>query len=600
MELRTRPLSCLLALGLGLAAGAHAQGVIAAPPEEEEHGRGVEEMVVTATARVSQGGAQDIGHFRGEVAASRIPHPNTLTAEGLLGSHDIVLPASAPCAQLFCLTGEAMRADLLAASNARVLAGIGFATNIEQRSWRREPINLIAVVDKSGSMAGAPLALVRKSLYELLRKLRPRDQLSIVLYGDRAHVHLAPTPVRSSTREAIRSAVDAIESEGSTFLEDGLRAGFALARETAPHFDGRTRVMLFTDERPNVGATDARSFIGIATAASRAGIGLTTIGVGVQFGGELATRIGSVRGGNLFFLRDETDAHDVFGEQLDTMVSELAHDLRLTIVPAPGTKISAVYGVPGELLGWQNEREITLTIPTVFLDTKGGGIFFTLAPDGEQAFLPERWAAGDAVARAQVSYQALADEGAAPGSDAIELRLTGVPSAGLALGHVLVDEFSSLHRATTAHYLENDQEAAHQVVKALRERLERDPRAELAPERELVAKIGDQLAFLAGHGSELATAPSHVQIWGRWRVERASGEGEIRLRRGEHVELTPNGELRVYGRDGELSEEGTYQATTDQLYLEDSMLMFDYAVSEQSLLLSHPKTRTRPRLSRES
>jgi hypothetical protein len=165
-------------------------------------------------------------------------------------------------------------------------------------------------------------------------------------------------------------------------MEDGLRAGFALARETAPHFDGRTRVMLFTDERPNVGATDARSFIGIATAASRAGIGLTTIGVGVQFGGELATRIGSVRGGNLFFLRDETDAHDVFGEQLDTMVSELAHDLRLTIVPAPGTKISAVYGVPGELLGWQNEREITLTIPTVFLDTKGGGIFFTLAPDG--------------------------------------------------------------------------------------------------------------------------------------------------------------------------------------------------------------------------
>jgi hypothetical protein len=83
-------------------------------------------------------------------------------------------------------------------------------------------------------------------------------------------------------------------------------------------------------------------------------------------------------------------------------------------------------------------------------------------------------------------------------------------------------------------------------------------------------------------------------------VERASGEGEISLRRGEHVELTPNGELRVYGRDGELSEEGTYQATTDQLYLEDSMLMFDYAVSEQSLLLSHPKTRTRLRLSRES
>ncbi|HEU4429291.1 MAG TPA: hypothetical protein VFT98_11100 [Myxococcota bacterium] len=125
--------------------------MISAPPEEEERGGGVEQIVVTAIMRVSPGGAQDVGHFRGEVAASRIPHPNTLTAEGPLSSHDIVLPASRPCAQLFCLTG----ADLLEAPHARVLAGIGFATNLEQQGWRRAPLNLVAVVDKSGSMDGA-------------------------------------------------------------------------------------------------------------------------------------------------------------------------------------------------------------------------------------------------------------------------------------------------------------------------------------------------------------------------------------------------------------------------------------------------------------
>ncbi len=82
--------------------------------------------------------------------------------------------------------------------------------------------------------------------------------------------------------------------------------------------------MLFTDERPNTGATDAESFMGMAENASHGGIGLTTIGVGVQFGAELATKISSVRGGNLYFIRDAADIKTLFTGQLDYMVSELA------------------------------------------------------------------------------------------------------------------------------------------------------------------------------------------------------------------------------------------------------------------------------------
>ena len=42
---------------------------------------------------------------------------------------------------------------------ARHLVGVGFATNIDEKKWRRDPVNLIAVVDKSGSMDGEPLEL---------------------------------------------------------------------------------------------------------------------------------------------------------------------------------------------------------------------------------------------------------------------------------------------------------------------------------------------------------------------------------------------------------------------------------------------------------
>ena len=85
------------------------------------------------------------------------------------------------------------------------------------------------------------------------------------------------------------------------------------------------------------------------------------------------------------------------------MVSELAYDLKLTITPRAGLKIGGVYGIPGELLGWQNETSITVTIPTVFLDNHGGGIFFTLMPEPGSEFLPETRGAGK-LADVSVSY----------------------------------------------------------------------------------------------------------------------------------------------------------------------------------------------------
>src|SRR6185295_20074971 len=116
-------------------------------------------------------------------------------------------------------------------------------------------------------------------------------------------------------RSAIRARINEIASAGSTAMEEGLRLGYEVARQSSKQFAGVTRVMLFTDERPNVGNTEDFGFMTMAREASHDGIGLTTIGVGVQFDAELATTIGSVRGGNLFFMRDEDDVKQVFRDE---------------------------------------------------------------------------------------------------------------------------------------------------------------------------------------------------------------------------------------------------------------------------------------------
>src|SRR4029453_998540 len=71
-----------------------------APDDEEQHS--LEEITVTGM-RVTAGGARDAKFARAEIVAGRIPHPDSITVEGLLGEHDLTLPTARECRQLLCL-----------------------------------------------------------------------------------------------------------------------------------------------------------------------------------------------------------------------------------------------------------------------------------------------------------------------------------------------------------------------------------------------------------------------------------------------------------------------------------------------------------------
>lgn len=453
------------------------------------------------------GGAQDIQYFRDRVKNGEIPHPNTFTPEGLFSEHDLPLAAGRACDQLLCTAGEATAATLLAQPEVQYLAQLGFSSGLDPRTFRRAPLNLVAVIDKSGSMSGQPLELVRESLYRVLDQLGPDDRLSIVLYGDRAHVHLSPTPARD--KAAISARIAAIESAGSTAMEEGLRVGYELARTSARGFKGTTRVMLFTDERPNVGATDARSFMGMARDASRGGIGLTTVGVGVQFGAELATAISSVRGGNLFFFPDAARMTKVFREDFDTMVTELAHELKLEVKPAAGLKIAGVYGIPGKAIEWAPGGAIRLAVETIFLSRKKGAIYVAFAPADPHLPAP-RVAAERPIGQVGLAY--LEAAGAQPRTSAVDLvyKTGSTASVGLVRGARLVDQATALAGAAALHHEKNDQEGAYQLVHALAGLYRQDRDPELADERTLVFALERTLAKLSGHAGEPAPQPRPV------------------------------------------------------------------------------------------
>src|SRR6186713_1779208 len=69
----------------------------------------------------------------------------------------------------------------------------------------RPPVNLAIVLDRSGSMSGAKLAVAKLAVEEAIGRLQPEDRFSVVVYDDVVDVVCAST--RAST-EARRGAIE--------------------------------------------------------------------------------------------------------------------------------------------------------------------------------------------------------------------------------------------------------------------------------------------------------------------------------------------------------------------------------------------------------
>ena len=464
--------------------------------DDDEEEFTLEEIV---TMGATPGGAQDISYFRDEVKEGGLPHPNTLTPEGLFSEHDLPLSQTKPCTQLLCISGQATSAHLLVQDDVRYLAQLGFESNLTPKTFSRDPLNLIAVVDTSGSMGGKPIETVRESLLQVASQLRKGDQMAIVRYSDRVEVVLHPT--NASKLKEINNAIMSLVISGSTYMEAGLALGYQVAQESAGQFKGTTRVMLFTDERPNVGSTDAESFMDMAEKGSHKGIGLTTIGVATHFGAELATKISSVRGGNLFFFPDVADMKRVFTDEFDTLVTELAYDLHLVIRPEKGLRISGVYGIPGEVLKWEG-KDIHLEVSTIFLSLRKGAIYVAFSPDNTRGLPVETVKEGRSVGTVDLTYvQAKSGE---KENSRFSLVVASEESIGVGLkrGIMLVNEYTSLEEAAKAHYEANNQEKAYQAIRALATLFRYDDDPDLAKERTLVFTLEETLAKKSGHHGE--------------------------------------------------------------------------------------------------
>ena len=230
----------------------------------------------------------------------------------------------------------------IARSQREAVLQIGFTTaEVSERTDLR-PLNLVLVIDKSGSMAADDkMSRVKESLRTMLTKLRSNDIISIVSFDTTAQVLLPASPVKDGRR--VRYAIDCLEPGGSTNLHGGLMLGYEEARK---HFraGATNRVILLTDGIANEGLTDPAGIAADSLECNGQGIDLSTIGVGLELNNDLLRTLARSGRGLYHFIADYKDINKVFVNEVQSLISSVAKNVQVKIEYGPGLHLEKIYG----------------------------------------------------------------------------------------------------------------------------------------------------------------------------------------------------------------------------------------------------------------
>jgi Ca-activated chloride channel homolog len=109
------------------------------------------------------------------------------------------------------------------------------------KSLPRRGVEMVFVVDTSGSMSGQPIAQAKKAVNVALGRMTPQDTFQVVKFDNSAG-QMAPSPlhVTSETIAQAQQYVAAMQGGGGTEMLKGMNAALAF-----PHDENRTRVVAF-------------------------------------------------------------------------------------------------------------------------------------------------------------------------------------------------------------------------------------------------------------------------------------------------------------------------------------------------------------------
>ncbi len=208
---------------------------------------------------------------------------------------------------------------------------------------RLPPSSICLVIDRSTSMRGERIEMVKANVTQLVRHLRPSDMISIVAFSDRAEVVLPPSRVNELTK--LEGKVGLLGTGGSTELFQGLEAGVDLLRRS-PENSLVRHLVLLTD-----GHTygDEENCLQLARAAQEEDISMSAMGFGSEWNDTFLDQLVSISGGTTVFVTSPKDLTNYLAQKMESIGVAYASSVNLEIENDPSIEIRYAFRLRPDL-----------------------------------------------------------------------------------------------------------------------------------------------------------------------------------------------------------------------------------------------------------
>jgi len=254
----------------------------------------------------------------------------------------------------------------------------------------RQPLELVFVLDCSGSMSGAPIAQAKDAILSALDRLEPDDTFQIIRFSMNAS-QFGPDPV-PATPENVRRArqyVQSLEGTGGTQMIEGIKAALDF-----PHDSERLRFVTFLTDGYIGNELEILGAIHERLGDSR----IFSFGVGSSVNRYLLERMAGVGRGAVAYLGLQDSGREV----MDFFFDRVSHPALIDVgIEWAGMHVSDVY--PSRLPDLFVGRPVVVTgkylgevrEPRIRGRAAGRAIELALPHDGdapEHSFIPSIWA----------------------------------------------------------------------------------------------------------------------------------------------------------------------------------------------------------------
>ncbi len=210
---------------------------------------------------------------------------------------------------------------------------------------KRKNIDMVIVLDRSGSMQGKKILFARKAIRRLLNLLSDGDRIALVSYSDNVIKDSALVPVTDGIKNFLIKKVENIMAGGGTNLGAGLKTGIDILLSAGKR-ENPGRIILISDGLANKGITGMNALGNMASVAPEKNFAISTVGVGDEFNEMLMTAISDRGAGNYYYMENPAAFAKVFEQEFYTSVSAVATSVEIKVPLKNGISLIEASGYP--------------------------------------------------------------------------------------------------------------------------------------------------------------------------------------------------------------------------------------------------------------